>query len=66
MNFRCFDSLALEVPESGGVFVGDNAQGKTSILEALCVLVRLHSPRPQRRVTLARGGRASAGATIEA
>ena len=56
MNFRCFDSLAIEVPESGGVFVGDNAQGKTSILEALCVLVRLHSPRTHRMVTLARSG----------
>ena len=44
-NFRCFDALALEFPESGAVIVGANAQGKTSILEAVCVLVRLHSPR---------------------
>lgn len=28
--------------------VGANAQGKTSILEAVCVLVRLQSPRSQR------------------
>ncbi|MCP5550528.1 MAG: hypothetical protein H7A53_06525 [Akkermansiaceae bacterium] len=27
------------------IFVGDNAQGKTSILEAVCVLLRLQSPR---------------------
>lgn len=56
MNFRCFESLALDVPPSGVVLVGDNAQGKTSILEALCVLVRLHSPRTRRLATLARTG----------
>ncbi len=44
-NFRCFDALALEFPEAGAVMVGANAQGKTSILEAVCVLVRLQSPR---------------------
>ena len=48
MNFRCFRELALEFPESGAVIVGDNAQGKTSILEAVCILVRLHSPRSTR------------------
>jgi len=48
MNFRCFESLSLELPEKRGVFTGDNAQGKTSLLEALCVLVRLHSPRARR------------------
>lgn len=45
LNFRCFDSLSLELPEEGALFIGHNAQGKTSILEAVCVLVRLHSPR---------------------
>ena len=43
VDFRCFSSLGLEIPEGGAVFTGDNAQGKTSILEAVCVLVRLHS-----------------------
>ncbi len=47
-NFRCFDALALDFPESGAVIVGANARGKTSVLEAVCVLVRLHSPRSQR------------------
>ena len=61
MNFRCFESLAIEVPAAGAVLVGDNAQGKTSILEALCVLVRLHSPRTRRLPTLARGGIAGFG-----
>ncbi len=47
-DFRCFASLRLELPETGAVFVGQNAQGKTSILEAICVLIRLHSPRSHR------------------
>jgi recombinational DNA repair ATPase RecF len=31
MDFRCFESLDLEVPASGAILTGDNAQGKTSI-----------------------------------
>ncbi|MEI6675176.1 MAG: AAA family ATPase, partial [Verrucomicrobiota bacterium] len=56
MNFRCFESLAMNVPAAGVVLVGNNAQGKTSILEALCVLVRLQSPRSRRLATLVRSG----------
>ena len=61
MDFRCFTSLDLEVPAAGAILVGDNAQGKTSILEAICVLVRLHSPRTHRMATLARMGSSSFG-----
>jgi DNA replication and repair protein RecF len=56
MDFRCFGSLDLEVPAAGALLVGDNAQGKTSILEALCVLIRLHSPRSHRMAALIRIG----------
>lgn len=56
MDFRCFESLDLEVPGDGAILIGNNAQGKTSILEAICVLVRLHSPRTHRMTTLARIG----------
>ena len=56
MDFRCFASLDLDVPAVGAILTGDNAQGKTSILEALCVLVRLHSPRTHRMATMARVG----------
>ncbi len=56
MDFRCFPSLDLEVPAEGAILTGDNAQGKTSILEALCVLVRLHSPRTHRMTALGRFG----------
>ena len=48
LSFRCFDSLSLELSETGTVIVGANAQGKTSLLEAVCVLVRLQSPRNRR------------------
>jgi len=44
-NFRCFSLLEI-LPEPGAnFFVGANAQGKTSILEAVCVLLRGQSPR---------------------
>lgn len=36
------------------MLIGDNAQGKTSILEAVCMLIRLHSPRTHRMPTLVR------------
>lgn len=55
-DFRCFGSLDLEVPPQGAILTGDNAQGKTSILEAICVLVRLQSPRTHRMPPLARAG----------
>lgn len=44
-QFRCFESLRLELGAGVTIFVGDNAQGKTSILEAACILLRLQSPR---------------------
>jgi DNA replication and repair protein RecF len=44
-QFRCFASLRLELAPGVTLFHGNNAQGKTSILEASCVLLRLQSPR---------------------
>lgn len=55
-DFRCFAALDIDVPEAGAILTGDNAQGKTSVLEAICVLVRLQSPRSHRMGTLARVG----------
>jgi DNA replication and repair protein RecF len=49
-NFRCFDSLGMELSAGFNFFVGANGEGKTSILEAACVLLRLQS---QRIATLA-------------
>ena len=44
-SFRCFDSLALELGPRFNFFIGSNGEGKTSILEAVCVLLRLQSQR---------------------
>lgn len=44
-QFRCFESLRLDLTPGITLFHGNNAQGKTSILEAACVLLRLQSPR---------------------
>ncbi len=59
VDFRCFSGLSLEIPAAGAVFTGDNAQGKTSILEAVCMLVRLHSPRTRRMPAMSRIGSGS-------
>ena len=44
-NFRCFDVLAAEFSSGFNFIIGANGQGKTSILEAACVLLRLQSQR---------------------
>jgi DNA replication and repair protein RecF len=42
-NFRNFTRLDLDVPSGTIMLVGDNAQGKTSILEAIYFLATLTS-----------------------
>jgi DNA replication and repair protein RecF len=44
-QFRCFPSLDFTPGPQRTCIVGRNAQGKTSILEAVCMLLRLQSPR---------------------
>jgi DNA replication and repair protein RecF len=55
-DFRCFESLEIELVPGAQFFIGDNAQGKTSILEAVCVLLRLASPRSSTLAPLVRLG----------
>ncbi|PWU06345.1 MAG: hypothetical protein C5B47_07620 [Verrucomicrobia bacterium] len=45
IQFRCFESLVFRPDNHFNLIVGPNAQGKTSLLEAICVLLRLQSPR---------------------
>ena len=47
-HFRCFDAHEVEFAPGLNVIVGPNARGKTSLLEAACVLLRLQSPRITR------------------
>ena len=43
-NFRAFKRLELEFSSNLNIIVGENAQGKTSILEAVHLLTLLTSP----------------------
>lgn len=56
LNFRCYPQFRLTLPEEGALFVGDNARGKTTLLEAMCVLLRLQSPRTHWHSHLATHG----------
>lgn len=49
-DFRCFAALRVEFAPGFNFFLGANGQGKTSILEGACALLRLQS---QRSATLA-------------
>ena len=49
-NFRCFEAQAVDLESKFTFFIGENGEGKTSLLEAACVLLRLQS---QRSATLA-------------
>jgi len=55
-DFRCFAEAELTLHPDTTLLVGNNAQGKTSLLEALCVVLRLQSPRTSTRTDLIRFG----------
>jgi DNA replication and repair protein RecF len=44
-DFRCFTQMDFRPAPGLNFIVGPNAQGKTSLLEAACILLRLQSPR---------------------
>ena len=55
-DFRCFEQAELVLHPEMTLLVGRNAQGKTSLLEAVCVLMRLQSPRTNARTDFIRFG----------
>jgi DNA replication and repair protein RecF len=60
-NFRCFESLGVEIAPAFNFFIGRNGQGKTSILEAACVLLRLQSQRSSTLAPVVRFGEKAFG-----
>ncbi len=63
-HFRCYEGLSWTIPAQGAILCGDNAQGKTSILEAICFALTLHSPRSARLDKLAQHGQAGFGISL--
>lgn len=64
-DFRCYSTLRWDIPAEGAILIGANAQGKTSLLEALCFALTLHTPRAARLDKLARHGSERFGLSLE-
>jgi DNA replication and repair protein RecF len=47
-QFRCFEKFEARFEPGINLIIGPNARGKTSLLEAACLLLRLQSPRTSR------------------
>ena len=45
VNFRNYSNAVINFGKNMNVFIGDNAQGKTNILEAICYLALTKSHR---------------------
>lgn len=55
-DFRCFAALELDLAPRANLILGDNASGKTSLLEAVFVLSRGRSFRTSKTENLVRHG----------
>lgn len=55
-NFRNYETASLSLSAGLNIFVGDNAQGKTNLLEAIYVLSLSKSYRTVRETELIRHG----------
>ena len=47
LNFRNYDKLNIQLNDNMNIFIGDNAQGKTNIIEAIMYLAITKSYRPR-------------------
>jgi DNA replication and repair protein RecF len=56
LNFRCYTDFRWSIPSKGAVIVGNNAEGKTSLLEAVYFLFNLVSPRSSKPSFLLKQG----------
>lgn len=56
-HFRCFEHFETEFAPGTNFIVGPNAHGKTSLLEAACILIRLQSPRTLQLARVIQHGR---------
>jgi len=65
VDFRCFETCAVDLDNQRVFFTGANAQGKTSLLEAIAVASRLSSPRASRQSQIVREGGIGCGVAIE-
>ena len=48
-NFRNYESVQLEFTEGVHVFIGENAQGKTNLMESIYALAMTKSHRTTKR-----------------
>lgn len=55
-DYRNFQRLDLRLPTGPCLFLGDNAQGKTNLLEAIYLLATMRSPRADTEGQLIRWG----------